>query len=88
MRIKYKGLPAALLLLGFTVFPASGASVPKAMDVAKSPLHKNYFEIPVAVVPRAGYNFKKRNQASPTMLKRSRWTPYCSICPTRGCWTR
>ena len=59
MRIKYKGLPAALLLLGFTVFPASGASVPKAMDVAKSPLHKNYFEIPVAVVPRAGYNFKK-----------------------------
>ena len=47
------------MLLGFTVFPASGASVPKAMDVAKSPLHKNYFEIPVAVVPRAGYNFKK-----------------------------
>lgn len=59
MRIEYKAPLAAFLLLGLTAFPAFSADAPKVIDVEKSPLHKSFFEIPVAVVPRAGYNFKK-----------------------------
>lgn len=59
MRIEYKAPLAAFLLLGLTAFPAFSAGAPKVIDVVKSPLHKSLFEIPVAVVPRAGYNFKK-----------------------------
>lgn len=88
MRIKYKALSAALLLLGFTALPAFSAETPKVIEVAKSPLHKNYFEIPVAVVPRAGYNFKKQSPAPPITPKKSLLTPCCSTCPIRGCWKR
>ena len=70
MRIKYKALSAAVLLLGFTAFPAFSAEAPKVIEVAKSPLHKNYFEIPVAVVPRAGYNFKKTESGAADNAKK------------------
>ena len=70
MRIKYKALSAALLLLGFTALPAFSAETPKVIEVAKSPLHKNYFEIPVAVVPRAGYNFKKTESGAADNAKK------------------
>ena len=88
MRIKYKALSAALLLLGFTALPAFSAETPKVIEVAKSPLHKNYFEIPVAVVPRAGYNFKKTESGAADNAKKSLLTPCCSTCHIRGCWKR
>ena len=50
---------AALLLLSFFALPAIAAETPKVIDVERTPLHKNLFDIPVAVAPKAGCNFVK-----------------------------
>lgn len=39
--------------------PALCADVPEVINNKKTVLHKNFFDIPVALVPKMGYNFEK-----------------------------
>lgn len=58
MPIKIKAIPAAILLLGFVAVPAL-CGQPKAVNNQQTPLHKNYFAIPVAVKPAKGCSLTK-----------------------------
>lgn len=51
---------AAAFMTAAVLFSAAAAyAVPKTIANQKNALHKNYFDIPVSVIPRAGYSLKK-----------------------------
>ena len=49
----------AIAVSALSSSPALCAEAPEVINNKKTVLHKNFFDIPVALVPKMGYNFEK-----------------------------
>ena len=58
-RILRSALAALLIAAALAATPALCAEAPEVINNKKTVLHKNFFDIPVAIVPKMGYNFEK-----------------------------
>ncbi|OUO93303.1 hypothetical protein [Cloacibacillus sp. An23] len=58
-RLLRSALAALMLAAALAAAPACFAGEPEVIDNKKTVLHKNFFDIPVAIVPKMGYNFEK-----------------------------
>ena len=52
-------LALAIAVSALSASPALCAEAPEVINNKKTVLHKNFFDIPVALVPKMGYNFEK-----------------------------
>lgn len=50
---------AAAALAAFALFAAPSFAQPKTVDIQKNALHKEFFSVPISIIPRAGFTLKK-----------------------------
>lgn len=67
-------IACAALMLGLAAFAAYADDNPREINVTRVAIHKRFFDIPVELVPRAGYNFKKTENGVTDNAKRVTFT--------------
>lgn len=64
----------AALMLSLAAIVASAENGPREINVERVAIHKSFFDIPVELVPRAGYNFKKIENGVTDSVKKVTFT--------------